>query len=124
MRIADTSALLALFLEDDAHRRQARAAFADPSTIVIPAEILTEFLILLRRRQGSERASAAGNVLWSLPHTEIQPSDTAILMEAWGEFEAAHRRLSFPDCIVLAWCRRHGARPLAYDKALLRAARR
>lgn len=123
MRVADTSALYAFFVKDDAHHQKARSAFQQPGAILVPTEVLAELLNVLGQRIGSARAAEAGEYLWHHASTEIQPTDTAVLMDAWGEFEASHRKLSYPDCIVIAWCREHGAEPLAYDKDLLRALR-
>lgn len=122
MRVADSSALVGFFVAEDAHHRRARAALEDSEPIWVPSEILAETLQLLQRRLGTDAAVRAGEFLWSQPNTEIQPSDTAVLMAAWEEFIGS-TRLAFTDCIVIAVCREHDATPLAYDKAILRAVR-
>lgn len=124
MRVADTSALYALFVESDEHHGRAWRAFEDAETVLVPSEILAEFLLLMTRRQGAKAARAAGEALWALPHTEIQPSDTPILMTAWGVHERWPRRLTFSDCIVVAACEELGAEPLSFDRGIARALRR
>ncbi|HEV8360715.1 MAG TPA: PIN domain-containing protein [Candidatus Thermoplasmatota archaeon] len=122
MRVADTSALFAFFEPRDEFHARARAAFEGADPIVVPAEVFTEVLFLARKRAGSASARNVGSFLWSQPNTEIQPSDTAVLMAAWGAFEASPK-LSWTDCIVVATCRELDAEPLSFDKDLLRAAR-
>jgi predicted nucleic acid-binding protein len=122
MRVADTSALVGLFVATDEHHEAALRAFEDPTPVVVPAEILAEAMLLLARRFGPTKARAAGDALWALDNIEVQPSGTGVLMAAWGEL-AANRKLTFPDCIVVAWCREEGAAPLAFDRDLLRAAK-
>lgn len=123
MRVADTSAIYAFFDQDDDHHARARKEFEDPSPMVVPSEVFAELMFVLTRKLGADKAHDAGQFLWSQANTEVQPSDTALVMAAWGEFEASHRKLTFVDCVVVAWSRERGLEPLAYDKAILRAAR-
>ena len=124
VRVADTSALYAFFDEGDAFHAQALRAFEDPETIWVPAEVLAELLQLMARRVGRETVQGAGEFLWHMEHTEIQPSDTAVLMAAWGHFEAAKGKLSYVDAIVAATCEELDAEPLTFDRDILRALRR
>lgn len=124
MRVADTSALFAALVIEDAHHGKARAELDDQEPILIPAEILSETAALLHRRIGAQNARKAIASLRELPHVEVQPTwDDAfdnILAKA-QEIFAGSSRLNYPDAIVVAWCRMRGFKPLAFDRDLLRA---
>jgi predicted nucleic acid-binding protein len=115
--------LYGFFVADDAHHENARRTMASPETIIVPNEVLSETTWLLQRRFGYDAARAAGEFLWSQPHTEIQATDPEVLMAAWGEYEASPK-LSLADCVVVATCRERDAKPWAYDRALLAAMRK
>lgn len=126
MRVADTSAVYAFFVTDDSHHAQARAAFAEGSPIMVPAEILAETLLLLERRVGFQAARAAGEPLRTVSHVEVHPAGNApwdnILGAAWQECGAASGRITYADAVVVAWCKRRSLVPLTFDKRLTRAA--
>lgn len=121
MKVADTSALYAFFARADAHHDSAREAIASREPIVVPGEIFAETIALVQYRQGFAAARDAGAYLRTIPHVRIRPSPERAIADAWTTFEASGGRLSFPDAIVVAWCRKEGASPFAYDKALLGA---
>ena len=121
MRIADTSALYALFARADAHHKDASEAVEAREAIVVPAEIFSETLALIQYRQGFAAARDAGAFLRGIPHLRIRPSPERVITDAWGTFETSRGQLSFPDAVVVAWCRKEGAAPFAFDKALLHA---
>jgi predicted nucleic acid-binding protein len=124
MRVADTSALYALFAADDAHHEAARAAFANAQPILLPAEILVETLGLIAHRSGRKMAHEAARFLRQLPHVEIQPTPDEpwddIQGAAWSAFEAG---LPYPEAIVAAWCRKRGLASLTFDSRLERLTR-
>src|SRR2546429_8161893 len=49
---------------------------------------------------------------------QVAPSSRSLLDGSWGIFRAARGRLSYPDAVVLAWCRERRAAPLAFDRAI------
>ncbi|MGI0150233.1 MAG: hypothetical protein ACREDF_11975, partial [Thermoplasmata archaeon] len=51
---------------------------------------------------------------------QVAPPPPSVLDRTWGIFRGAAGRLSYPDAVVLAWCRDRRADPLAYDQAILR----
>ena len=56
MRMADTSALYALFTHDDVHHKEAMNEVKSPDTILIPSEIWSETIALIHYRQGFDMA--------------------------------------------------------------------
>lgn len=125
MRVADTSALYALLSVRDTHHAEARRAFADPEPVLVPSEIWTETLALVQYRHGHAEAIRAGEALRRLPHLEIQPTpDDPFddLQSAAAKIHQGEERLSLPDAIVVAWCRRRRLTPIAFDAALVDAA--
>jgi predicted nucleic acid-binding protein len=126
VRVADTSALYALLSATDAHHTEARRAFADPEPVLVPTEIWSETLALVQFRHGHAAAVAATSALRALPHLEVQPTPDDPFEDILALAERLHResdrKISPPDAIVAAWCRRRRLGCLAYDQALLREA--
>ncbi|HUR62134.1 MAG TPA: PIN domain-containing protein [Candidatus Thermoplasmatota archaeon] len=126
MRVADTSVLYALFVPRDAQHARARKAIADPAPILVPGEILAETVSLLQYRHGYEVARKAAAFLRSLPHLEVQPTLDGpyedLLGQAWTTYAMESKgNLSYPDSVVVAWCRRRKLPALAFDEAILKA---
>ena len=124
MKVADTSFLYALISATDAlHDRAIHAAQASEPTI-IPAEIFSETVALVHYRSGFEAARLAGE--WLLAQTQLQigVGTDGTLREAWRTFLRAGGRLSYPDSVVVAWCRPRGFSPLAFDSRILAHARK
>lgn len=118
-RVADTSFLLVLFDERDVRRSSARARAADPEPIEVPPEVLGETIGVAHRRLGFAAARKILEALRSLPHLKFlsvtdPPRVAAVFEEAAG-------RLSWVDAAVVAYCRMHAARPLAFDPDIERA---
>ena len=122
MRIADTSALYAAFVAEDAHHAKAKDAMADPEPILVCTEILAETVALLQLRLGFEKARSAGAYLRGLRHVRIDGSSSAVAGTAWAEFERANGKLSLPDAFVVAWCQSERASALAFDKEIIKRA--
>jgi len=123
MRIADTSFLYALFSETDAFHERARRAAEEPEGIIVPAEILSETVALLHRRLGFALARASGTWLRDKGHIEIGTPSPELLEAAWRAYSGSRGRLSYPDSVVVAWCRGRRANPLAFDTKILAHAR-
>ena len=124
MRVADTSFLYALVSSMDAlHERAVREA-RNSEPITIPAEIFSETVALLHYRIGFEEGRAAGDWFRSQPEIQIAAGTDETLQEAWRTFVQAKGRLSYPDSVVVAWCRPKGYVPLAFDTRILAHARR
>ncbi|MEA3143655.1 MAG: hypothetical protein QOG31_979 [Thermoplasmata archaeon] len=125
MKVADTSALYALFRENDAHHAKAKAQLATGEAIVIPSEILTETLCLIQLRAGFAPAQAAAAFLAKTPCVEVQPTHAEpwddILGEAERCFGDSGGRLSRADAVVVAWSRKRRLAAWSYDRDLLAA---
>ena len=99
--LADTSALLALFMRDDRHHGAA-AEFVrghPEARLVMTELILAEVVTLLRGRAGAEKAVAAARDLLRSRRYELIFSDSEILTAAFARMARfADKRLSLTDC--------------------------
>ncbi len=118
MRIADTSALYALFSTTDVHHDEALDRLRSPETVMIPSEIWSETISLIQYRQGFGTAVSSGKALLGLPHVELLPSTIEILRHSWNIYRRSKGDLSLPDCVVVAWCLDMNATPLTFDKEI------
>lgn len=121
MRIADTSALYALFARGDAHHERARSTLQDPELIVIPSEIFVETIDLIQYRIGFDEAVAASGFLRGLPHVQVRPSPASVLSLTWAAHIEGRGKLSLADALVVAWCRDEDAAPFTFDREIPRA---
>lgn len=121
-RVADTSALYALLAKGDQNHDRAVDAVCDPEPILVPSTILAETIDLVKYRYGVIPGLQAMEDLMSLPHLAV--ADDVPFEGVRAEYERVGGRLSVADAIVVQTCRALGAKPLAYDKRLLKAARR
>ncbi len=119
MRVADTSFLYALFSEGDVFHQRAIREAERHEPILVPAEILSETLALIQYRHGFDLARTAGEWLRTQDLVETGLPTGETLDATWREFTTAHGRLSYPDAVVVRWCRSAGADPLSYDTHLL-----
>jgi predicted nucleic acid-binding protein len=124
VQVADTSFLYALFSKSDVFHGPARKAALSADTILVPSEIYAETLSLIQYRRGFGPARDAGVWLRSQRKIQILGSSPSLLDQAWGIFRSARGRLSYPDAVVLGWCRERRASPLAFDQVILRRAKK
>ena len=124
VQVADTSFLYALFSKSDAFHGKARRAAASADAILVPSEIFAETVSLIHYRVGFAAAKSAGSWIRLQKRIEVAAPSRSVLNGCWGIFRAARGRLSYPDAVVLAWCRERRATPLAFDQAILRRAKR
>lgn len=120
-RIADTSALCAVFVGTDKHHAEAQRAFLLDEPTIVPSEILAETLALLHYRLGFDAARRAGEALRGAAHIRIAPATPSLVEAAWDAFVEAGGKLSMPDSYVIAWAKTDGSTALTYDKAIRRA---
>lgn len=123
MRIADTSALYALFNENDKHHEEAKKCFEKTDPIIIPPEIWSETVSLIQYRQGKEDAVRAGKALLDLPHVDLRAGNLEMLRSSWETFTESEKNLSFPDSVVISWCDDKNATPLSFDEGLTSSAK-
>lgn len=124
MHVADTSFLYALFSKSDMFHGKARKLVTSADAILVPSEIYAETLSLIQYRIGFVLALAAGTWLRSQRKIQILGPSRTLLDQVWGIFRSARGRLSYPDAVVLAWCRDRRANPLAFDQGILRRSRK
>jgi len=124
VQVADTSFLYALFSKSDAFHGKARRAAVSADAILVPSEIYSETVSLIHYRVGFAAAKSAGTWMRAQKRMQVAAPSRSVLDGCWGIFRAARGRLSYPDAVVLAWCRERRATPLAFDQTILRRARR
>ncbi len=117
-RVADTSFLYALFSENDRFHREATRDIEQKGLILIPHEIFAETIALIHYRQGFAASEKSGRWLRGQRGIEVRPTDDSYIDVAWKIFLAGRGRLSYPDSVVVSWCRKLKVTPLAYDDQL------
>lgn len=116
MRVADTSALYALFSEDDRFHERAVKDASAPEPIVVPSEILVETIDLLAYRFGPSAGRKALDSLLELPHVRVAEK---VEPSAVREVYDRARRMSLADAYVVQTCIALGAEVLAYDRRIV-----
>ena len=116
-RVADTSALYALFSEADRFHGKAVEDVGDPDPIMVPMEVLVETIDLLTYRFGFGAGRSAFDFLVGLPHVGIAEKVEVAAVQAIHR--AARGRLSLADSFVVQTCLALGADALAYDQRIV-----
>jgi predicted nucleic acid-binding protein len=124
VQVADTSFLYALFSRSDVFHGRARTAAGSADAILVPSEIYSETLSLILYRHGFVPARDAGAWLRAQSKIQILGPSPSLLDREWEIFRSARGRLSYPDAVVLGWCRERRASPLAFDQMILRRAKK
>jgi predicted nucleic acid-binding protein len=118
MRVADTSALYALFSINDIHHKKAVDEFKKPDLIIIPLEIWSETISLIQYRQDHNAAKTAGEYLLNLPHVDLEISTRKMVSDTWKQYKNAQGKLSYPDAAVVTCCLAKNFKPVSYDKKI------
>ena len=121
-RVADTSALYALFSENDRFHERAVRDAENPDPIAIPTEILVETVDLLAYRFGFRAATLALHYLLQLPHVGL--ADKVEFGAVLGIYDGAKGAMSLADAFVVQTCMALGAGALAYDRRIVAETRR
>ncbi|MFQ5909724.1 MAG: PIN domain-containing protein [Thermoplasmata archaeon] len=116
MRVADTSALYALFSEEDRFHKRALEDMSAPDPVAIPSEILVETIGLLAYRFGPSAGRKALDSLLQLPHVSIAEK---VELSAVKEVHDRAKGMSLADAFVVQTCVALGADVLAYDKRIV-----
>lgn len=116
MRVADTSALYALFSKNDVHHKIALAEFKKPELIIIPLEIWSESISLIQYRQNHKAAITAGEYLLNLPHIDLEIPTRQMIADTWKQYKKAGGKLSYPDAAVVTYCQIKNLKPITFDK--------
>lgn len=112
MRVADTSALYALFSEEDRFHQRALKDMSAPGPVAIPSEILVETIDLLAYRFGPSAGKKALDSLLQLPHVRVAEK---VELSAVKEIYDRAKGMSLADAFVIQTCVALGADVLAYD---------
>jgi predicted nucleic acid-binding protein len=123
VEVADTSFLYALFSKSDVFHAKARRAALSADAVLVPSEIYSETMSLIQYRVGFAAAKSAGNWIRAQKRMQVMSPSRSLLDGSWGIFRSARGGLSYPDAVVLAWCRERRVTPLAFDQAILRRAK-
>lgn len=117
MRVADTSALYALFSEEDRFHERAVKDVSRSDSIAVPTEILVETIDLLAYRFGISAGKKALNFLLGLPHVSI--AEKVELGAVKEIYDRTKGTLSLADSFVVQTCVVLGAEVLAYDRRIV-----
>ena len=123
--IADTSALVALVVEDDAtHGAALRAAEkvkgARQRTIV-PAEVFAETVNILGKLESNSVAITAADYLLASPSFLIVGSNPELLASGIDLLRRQKASVSFIDALVMAYADRYETKHIfGFDKAFIR----
>src|SRR4051794_1324075 len=101
--IVDSSALVALLIENDADHEKAvlvsRRLKQAASLVLVPAEVISETLNLLGKMQGRAFAVAAGEQLLNDPYIHPMTASTDRLREAVARWNSQASGVSYTDCV-------------------------
>jgi predicted nucleic acid-binding protein len=104
--IADTSALLSLFDQQDANHPQALTASQEldraGQLIIIPSDVLSETVNVIGRKLGHALAVDTGKLLLGSGLFVIEPVSDKLQTAALEKFASQPQSVSFTDCIVMA----------------------
>jgi len=118
LRVVDTSFLYALFSGTDAFHERALREAKQYDSVLLPPEILSETVALIHYRQGFEAARNAGQWISAQRAFRIPASDESFAWVPWRVFRTWRGKLSYPDAVVVAWCRQLRGAPLAFDDTI------
>lgn len=111
----DTSAIVAVFFEQDQRHEAAKTVLRDLRAarrkLVTTSDVFDETVTTLRRWAGGERAVTAGGLLRDSALMDIVPVDDELRESAWRLFRV-HRmpKLSLTDCTSFATMNQLGVR--------------
>jgi predicted nucleic acid-binding protein len=104
--IVDSSALVALLIENDADHDKAVAIGQTlreaASLILMPSEVIAETLNLLGKMQGRTFAFAAGQQLLNDPDIHLLTASSDRMRAALTSWQKQGSGVSYTDCLVMA----------------------
>jgi predicted nucleic acid-binding protein len=125
--LADSSALVGLFLEGDEWHEPARRALEDLRRerlrMLTTTDVFDEVVTSLRKWAGHERAVQAGDILRRSALVRVVPVDQEVREEGWKRFvKLKHPALSLTDCTSFAVMDRFGiAEAFTFDEDFRKA---
>ncbi|MFQ6128141.1 MAG: PIN domain-containing protein, partial [Thermoplasmata archaeon] len=106
MRVADTSALYALFSEEVRFHQRVLEDMSAPDPVAIPSEILVETIDLLAYRFGPSAGKKALDSLLQLPHVSVAEK---VELRAVKDIYDKAKGMSLADAFVVQTCVALGA---------------
>jgi predicted nucleic acid-binding protein len=104
--IADSSALISLFVTSDVNNTKARSILTAISkaehAIIIPTEVFAETINLLGKKFNHTQAIEAASLLLKTDMFIIAPTTTVMRQNALKEFGKMPKGVSYTDCLVMA----------------------
>jgi len=104
--IADSSALVSLFVTTDINNTKARSVLKAVSkterTIIIPCEVFAETINLLGKKFSHAQAIEAALLILSVDIFIITPTTAVMRQNALKEFGVILKGVSYTDCLVMA----------------------
>lgn len=105
--VVDTSALISLLSKDDKNHKAAIQVTSQISkenkTIVLPGEMITEFINVLGKKAGHKVAIQRGNILLTSHEYKVVETHEKIRLQAFEIFKRQPDSVSLTDCIVMAF---------------------
>lgn len=110
--LLDSSAIIALVVQKDAHHQDAQSLFASNEHAQLLITVFEEILAVLHHRFGHSLARKVGNMLLSNPNIDIQPINTRDLIEINDLWNSLPANIDFVDASIM-WAHRKNAVPIA-----------
>lgn len=105
--IIDTSALISLVSEDDSNYKRATEISRELQKVskipIVPGEIFTEFMNVLGKKSGHDKAVEKGKIVLESTEYKIIETSLEVRGEAFKKFVNQPRSVSFTDCLVMAF---------------------
>jgi predicted nucleic acid-binding protein len=103
--IADSSALISLFVTTDTNNTKARSILTKISkaerTIIIPSEVFAETINLIGKKFSHAQAIEAASLLLNADMFIITPTTAIARENALKEFGVMSKGVSYTDCLVM-----------------------
>jgi uncharacterized protein len=113
--IADSSALVSIFVPTDAYHAQAlalaRKAEDEGTTVITPEVVVVETVNIIGKKFGHQAAVAAAGLLAKSGLFLIVES-SELLTDALAKFGQADEKVSLTDCVVMATADKYGTRQI------------
>ncbi len=118
--IADTSALISLVSESDSNHKNALKIINEIiGTIIIPGEVISEFLNVLGKKTGHKIASQKAKIIFDSQSFEIAEITTEIRKDSFEKFKKQPNSVSFTDCLVMSLADEYDTKQiLGFDECL------
>ncbi len=120
--ILDSSFLVAMFLSEDGHHKEAvSASLAHKNEKwIICDRVLEETFTVLMYKRGVLFGASAIDLLkqgLGLETCHLHPEE---VVQIWENTKMASKKISFIDQVVIYLCKKHNAQPLCFDEQIIK----